>query len=72
MAVLMPINLPTSCMDCPCGHYNPMLFSVTCAVSMTVMSEDEAKQGRADYCQMREIGNSKADTKLLEESGFEL
>lgn len=70
--ILLPINLPSSCMDCPCGHYTPMLFSVTCAVSMTVIDVDEAKQGRAEYCQIHEIGNSKADIKLLEESGFEI
>ena len=71
--ILLPINLPLTCMDCPCSHYNPMLFSVTCMISQTVMSEDEAKQGRVEYCQMREIKKHiPPDYELLEEAGMEL
>ena len=71
--ILLPINLPPSCMDCPCSHYNPMMFSLTCPISQTVMDSDVAKRGRADYCQMREIKKHiPPDYELLEEAGMEL
>lgn len=74
MPVLIPIDIPPSCMDCPCSHYNPMLFSVTCAVSQTVMSDDEAKQGRVECCQMRDVKkiNAPMTDEELEDAGFEL
>lgn len=30
--ILLPIDPPQNCMECPCSHYNPMLFSVHCQV----------------------------------------
>ena len=50
--ILLPIDLPTNCMDCPCGHYNPYLFSLTCAVSKTTMKQEDAMKGRPEWCQM--------------------